>query len=62
MKFGLFGRVAKAVPEVKASASGPVIAWGGSGRVAWSARDTVSLTKVGFLGNPVGFRSVKLIA
>ncbi len=62
MKFGIFGRGADVTPEVKASASGPVIAWGGGGRVAWSARDTVTLTKVGFLGNPVGFRSVKLIA
>lgn len=50
------------VAEVKASAAGPVVAWGGSGRVAWSPRDTVSLTKVGFQGNPVGFRCVKLIA
>ncbi len=50
------------VPEVKASATGPVIAYGTSGRVAWTPRDTVSLTKVGFAGNPVGFRSVKLIA
>ncbi|MEE9389336.1 MAG: phage portal protein [Paracoccaceae bacterium] len=62
MKFGIFGRGADVSPEVKASASGPVIAWGGSGRIAWSARDTVTLTKIGFLGNPVGFRSVKLIA
>ena len=50
------------VPEAKASATGRVVAWGGSGRVAWSPRDTVSLTRAGFLGNPVGFRSVKLIA
>ena len=50
------------VPEAKASATGRVIAWGGSGRVAWSPRDTVSLTRAGFPGNPVGFRSVKLIA
>ncbi|MEM6940551.1 MAG: phage portal protein [Pseudomonadota bacterium] len=50
------------VPEAKASATGPVIAYHSSGRVAWSARDAVSLTKTGFLGNPVGFRSVKLIA
>jgi len=48
--------------EVKASAAGPVIAWGGSGRVAWSPRDIPSLTRAGFQGNPVGFRSVKLIA
>ena len=53
-----------AVPgtEVKASASGPVIAYASSGRVVWSARDTVSLTRSGFAGNPVGFRAVKMIA
>ena len=49
-------------PEAKASATGPVIAYASSGRVAWSPRDTVSLTKTGFQGNPVGFRAVKLIA
>lgn len=49
-------------PERKASATGPVVAWHSQGRVAWSPRDTVSLTKSGFAGNPVGFRSVKLIA
>ncbi|WP_439142608.1 phage portal protein [Planktotalea sp.] len=48
--------------ESKASAAGPVIAYHGAGRVAWSARDTVSLTRSGFAGNPVGFRAVKLIA
>ena len=56
------GTAAASVPEAKASATGPVIAYQSSGRVAWSPRDTVSLTKTGFLGNPVGFRSVKLIA
>ena len=50
------------VPEVKASATGPVIAYASSGRVAWSPRDVVSLTKTGFMGNPVGYRAVKLIA
>ncbi len=50
------------VPETKASAAGRVIAWQTGGRVAWSARDTASLTRSGFAGNPVGFRSVKLIA
>lgn len=49
-------------PESKASATGPVVAYHGAGRVAWSPRDTVSLTRTGFSGNPVGFRSVKLIA
>lgn len=46
----------------KASATGPVVAYQTSGRVAWSPRDTVTLTKVGFCGNPVGYRAVKLIA
>lgn len=53
---------AAAASETKASATGPVVAYHGSGRVAWSPRDTVSLTKTGFANNPVGFRSVKLIA
>lgn len=49
-------------PEQKASAAGRVAAWQSAGRVAWSARDTATLTRTGFLGNPVGFRCVKLIA
>lgn len=53
---------ADGVTEAKASATGPVVAWQTSGRVAWSPRDTVSLTRSGFAGNPVGFRAVKMIA
>lgn len=49
-------------PEVKASATGRVVAWGTSGRVAWSPRDVGSLSRTGFMGNPVGFRAVRLIA
>lgn len=60
--FGFLKRDAGAAPEAKASATGPVIAYHTSGRVAWSPRDTVSLTRTGFAGNPVGFRCVKLIA
>ncbi|PRY26210.1 HK97 family phage portal protein [Aliiruegeria haliotis] len=51
-----------APPERKASAAGPVIAWGGGGRVVWSPRDVGTLTRTGFVGNPVGFRCVKMIA
>lgn len=51
-----------AAPEQKASATGRVVAWGNSGRVAWSPRDAVSLTRQGFMGNPVAFRAVKLIS
>ncbi len=58
------------VPEAKASAVGPLTA-GAVGRMAalqgaspvrWTARDTVSLTRAGFQGNPVGFRVVRLIS
>ncbi len=61
MAFNFFRKGAD-VPEQKASATGPVVAYHGAGRVAWSPRDVVSLTRTGFLGNPIGFRSVKLIA
>lgn len=61
--FDFLKRSADAPSEVKASATGPVVAaMSGAGRVAWSSRDTVTLTRVGFTCNPVGFRSVKLIA
>ncbi|SNX69057.1 HK97 family phage portal protein [Cereibacter ovatus] len=55
------GVAPEAVPERKASATGPLVGWS-TGRVAWSPRDTVSLTRNGFLGNPIAFRSVRLIA
>ena len=51
-----------AAVEVKASATGRVRAMSGAGRVAWSPRDVVSLTRSGFTANPIGFRAVKLIA
>ncbi len=60
--FDFLKRTPEPAPEVKASAAGPVIAWQGAGRVAWSPRDVSSLMRNGFSGNPVGFRSVKLIA
>lgn len=49
-------------PERKVSATGPVVAYHSSGRVAWSPRDTGSMMRTGFAGNPVGFRAVRLIA
>ncbi|PLL13144.1 phage portal protein [Tabrizicola sp. TH137] len=54
--------VVQAVPERKASAAGRVAVWGMGGRAVWSARDAGSLTRTGFMGNPVGFRAVRLIA
>lgn len=53
---------ADSASETKASAAGRVIAHHSGGRIAWSPRDTGSLTRTGFLGNPIGFRAVKLIA
>lgn len=62
-----------AVPEAKASAVGPLTAGriaAGAGAVAQLgvagqgpvARDGVALVRAGFLGNPVGFRAVRLIS
>ena len=62
MVFKLFETRAAPEPEAKASATGPVVAFQGMGRVAWSPRDTSSLIRNGFSGNPVAFRSVKMIA
>lgn len=67
MAFDFFRRgnvetAAKGDLASKASATGPIVSWQGMGRVAWSPRDTVSLTRTGFVGNPVGFRCVKMIA
>lgn len=53
---------APVAPEVKVSATGRVVAMATGGGVAWSPRDAVSLTRNGFMGNPVAFRAVKLIA
>lgn len=62
MVFDFLRRAEKVAPECKASATGRVVAFGTHGRVAWSPRDVVSLTRNGFQGNPIGFRAVKLIA
>lgn len=62
MVFRFLRRGAAAPAERKASATGRVIAWAGGGRVQWSPRDPVTLTRIGFLGNPVAFRAVKMIA
>ena len=60
--FDFLKRRSADVPEAKASTAGPVIAYASSGRVAWTPRDTSSLTRNGFAGNPVGFRAVRMIS
>lgn len=62
MAWNIFRRAEGAVPEQKASATGRVIAWGSSGRVIWSPRDTVSLTLDGVFRQSGGVPAVKLIA
>ena len=63
MGFNFFRRGGtQGAPDQKVSATGPVVAYHSAGRIAWSPRDTTSLARTGFLGNPVGFRAVKLIA
>ena len=62
-----FIRKAARGPEAKASAVGglgqaAMVAMSGAGRPVWSGRDTVSLVRNGFQGNPVGFRAVRLVA
>ena len=62
MVFQIFRADKTQAPEAKASAAPPVVAFHGSGRAAWSPRDTSSLIRNGFANNPVGFRCVKMIA
>jgi len=65
MQFFRRGGAAAVAPQIKASATGRVVALAagmGRGAAVWSPRDVGSLTRQGFIGNPVGFRCVKLIA
>ena len=58
---GWFSRkIEEAPPERKASAAGRILP-GGRG-VNWTPREGGALTRAGFAGNPVGFRSIRLIA
>ncbi len=55
-------KASKGASEKKSSAAAGVVAFQGAGRVSWSGRDSASLARNGFLGNPIGFRCVKMIA
>ncbi len=57
----LFGG-GKAVPEQKASRSGPLIALQGRGRAVWSPRDAASLAREGFMKNAIVYRAVMMTA
>ncbi len=62
MVFDLLRRKSPEPPERTASQTARVVSWQGTGRTAWSPRDSVSLTRSGFAGNPVGHRVIRLIA
>ncbi|MDP7151328.1 MAG: phage portal protein [Paracoccaceae bacterium] len=62
MKFGFWKTAEAEVPEQKASAAAPVIAFGRGASSVWGARDGVGMVRSGYVGNPVGFRAVRLIA
>ncbi|MCE0504374.1 phage portal protein [Roseivivax sp. GX 12232] len=62
MGVNFFRKTAASAPGTKASATGPILAQASAGRIAWSPRDSASLTRTGFAGNPIGFRAVKLVA
>jgi HK97 family phage portal protein len=51
-----------AVPEAKASRTGPVIAVSTIGRPVWTPRDYGALAREGYGRNPVVYRSVRMIA
>jgi HK97 family phage portal protein len=52
----------RAVPEVKASAAGPLIAMHAQGRPRWTPRDYGGMAREGFMRNPVAYRAVRMIA
>lgn len=56
------GQVPQRPMEAKASAAGVIAAAAGANRVVWGPRDTGSLTRAGFIGNPVGFRAIRMIS
>jgi HK97 family phage portal protein len=49
-------------PEQKRSAAAPIIAWATAGRPVWTPCDYAALAQAGFAGNPIGYRSVRMIA
>lgn len=62
MVLDMFKKTEPVPVERKASATAKVMAMANAGRVAWSPRDTASLMRNGFQGNPVGFRCIRLIS
>ncbi len=61
MAFKLFAK-SEPVPEKKAGIPMGVVEFTGPVNAIWSGRSAASLTRTGFLNNPIGFRCIKLIA
>ena len=55
-------RSAAGPSEVKASRTGPLIAWANAGQPVWTPRDYAALVREGYTKNPVVYRSVRMIA
>ncbi|MGH6908539.1 MAG: phage portal protein, partial [Aestuariivirga sp.] len=49
-------------PEQKRSAAASIIALQTAGRAVWTPRNYAALAREGFAGNPVGYRSIRMIA
>jgi HK97 family phage portal protein len=65
MKPSLFSRLLGrriAVPEAKASRTGPLLALQGQGRAQWTPRDLAALAREGYMKNAVVYRAVTMIA
>lgn len=62
MQFGFWKKAPEAVPEEKASVTAPVISFGRVGRTVWKAQEGAAAVRSGFMGNPIGFRAVRMIA
>jgi len=68
MPFSLLGRAlfvsraSDAVPDVKSSATGPLVAMHLTGAPVWTPRDYAAFARDGFAKNAVVYRSVRMIA
>jgi HK97 family phage portal protein len=58
----LFARPLNAPEELKASRTGALVAFHGTGQPVWTARDPRALAKAGYERNPVAHRCIRLLA
>lgn len=56
------GRTPASPPEIRASRTGPLVAFQSHGRPVWTPRDYAALAREGYGRNPVVHRAVRLVA